>query len=353
MTPPDFTVTLTDRGADTVVVVAGELDMLTAPDLAATLEGVVGTGDVVVDLSGVTFIDSTALQTVMRAERVLGGAGRSLRLEKASSIVLRVLDLTGLTHHFDQSVRRRDSPAPRADADSTRDALRAILNDLALRLLTESSLRGDLDRLIRLTCDTIPPCCAASIAVIIDGRPSTVAVNDHVALELDLAQYEHREGPCLDALHGRPIRVDVLATDERFTHFARGVADHRVNSVLSMPITRHDDVIGTLNLYADDVNAFGDADADTARVAAAQAAHAIVRSEFAAGAHELRDRLQAAYDGAALTARAEGILIALHACSSDQARHMLENATAATGSTLVATAQRVLDAAGGAPPPPS
>ena len=40
VTPPDFTVTLTDRGPDVVVVVAGELDMLTTPDLVATLEGV-------------------------------------------------------------------------------------------------------------------------------------------------------------------------------------------------------------------------------------------------------------------------------------------------------------------------
>ena len=212
-------------------------------------------------------------------------------------------------------------------------------------------MRADLDRLVRLTCETIAPCGAASIALVIDGRPSTVAVNDRVALELDFVQYEQHEGPCLDALHGQPVRVDVLAADERFTHFARGATSYGVNSVLSMPITRHDDVIGTLNLYAHDANAFGDDDTDAARIAVAQAAHAITRSDFAAGAHQLRDRLQATYDEATLTARAEGILIALHDCSSEQARQLLANATAATGSTLVATAHRILDAARGASPP--
>ena len=71
MTASDLTVTVTvaDRGPDIEVVVVGELDMLSATDLAATLQGAAGTRDVVVDLAGVTFIDSIALGDLMRAER--------------------------------------------------------------------------------------------------------------------------------------------------------------------------------------------------------------------------------------------------------------------------------------------
>jgi anti-anti-sigma factor len=351
MTPPDFTITTTDTGPDITVAVGGELDMLTAPLLAAALDAALGPArDVAVDLAGVTFIDSIALQALMRAERAVTAAGRSLRLGDRSAVVDRALQLTGLAHHFDRAVPA-PIPASASSSGSTEGALRSVLHELSVQLLTERSLRGDLERLARLACDTIAPCRAASIALLVDGRPSTVAVNDHLALELDMAQYAHEEGPCLDALGGQPIRVDVLATDERFAHFAHGVADHHVNSVLSMPVTRNDDVIGTLNLYADAANAFGHDDAHIARIAATQAAHAIARSDIAASSRELRDRLQAAYDEATLAARAEGVLMSLHDCSAEQARQLLANATTASATSLVATAQRVLDAARGDRPP--
>jgi hypothetical protein len=41
---------------------------------------------------------------------------------------------------------------------------------------------------------------------------------------------------------GRPIGVDIVTADERSTHLARGGADHRINSVLSIPIAHRDDI---------------------------------------------------------------------------------------------------------------
>ena len=213
-----------------------------------------------------------------------------------------------------------------------------------------SRSRGDLERLIRFTCTAIPACDAASIALLIDGQPSTVAVTEHVALELDIAQYDNDEGPCLDALHGHPIRVDLLDRDERFNHFAQGAASHAVNSVLSIPINHRDDIVGTLNLYARAANAFDDDDTVTAQIAATQAANAIVRSDIVAAGHRLRDQLQAVYDEATLTARAQGVLIGIEHCSAEQAQHLLTHAANATGTSLAATAQRILDAARDQPP---
>ena len=215
-----------------------------------------------------------------------------------------------------------------------RDALRAILHDLALRLLTESSLRADLDRLVRLTVRNhcaMPARRASpwSSTVVRPPSPSTTGSPSSSTS----SKYEQHEGPCLDALHGQPVRVDVLAADERFTHFARGATDPRRQQRpvdADHPPRRRHRHAQPLRRRRQRVR---DDDTDAARIAVAQAAHAIDRSDFAAGAHQLRDRLQATYDEATLTARAEGILIALHDCSSEQARQLLANATAATGST--------------------
>ena len=220
--------------------------------------------------------------------------------------------------------------------------LQDVLAALALALFTERTLKADLERLARLSCQLIPGCSSGSVALLIDGDPTTVAVSDHVAFELDVVQYEQSEGPCLAALGGRMVRVGVLAADERFPHFAVGAADQRIASVLSTPIHHEGAVVGTLNLYSQETHGFDERAEDVARVITAEAANAIVRSEVYATAHELRQRLQRSHDEAVQVAAAEDVLVALHGCSDEQARGLLEHATAATGDRLVDVARRIL-----------
>jgi len=346
MTTDDFTISVNDTDDGVEIAVGGELDILTTPQLRAALERAAGQRrHVVLDLAEVTFIDSTALHALLNAERALAAGGRQLRLENPSPIVTRALTLAGLAGHFDASARP-DAPAPTAaHPPPTEAALGTILQDMALLLLTEGSLRADLGRLIQFACDTMPSCDLASVALLIDGHPSTVAASGHVAVELDIAQYDSAEGPCLEALHGAPVRVDVLDADDRFTHFASGAADHRIHSVLSIPVIHRADVVGTLNFYAHAANAFDDVDATVAQIAASQVAHAIVRSDVVAAAHQLRDRLQVLYDEATVAGRAQGVLSALHNCSAEQAHRLLASVTTASATTLTATARRIADIA--------
>jgi anti-sigma B factor antagonist len=84
-------------GADARLVVArGELDFYSSPafraDLLAALEAV---ETVVVDLTEVTFIDSTALGTLVGAARRLRGRGR-LAIACGDPHVARTLELTGI-----------------------------------------------------------------------------------------------------------------------------------------------------------------------------------------------------------------------------------------------------------------
>jgi GAF domain-containing protein len=222
--------------------------------------------------------------------------------------------------------------------------LSQTLTSLAVALLNDISLKADLERLCRVTCRLIEHCSGASVSMLVEGEPTTVAVTDRVSLELDLAQYDGGDGPCIAALGGEMIRIGYLAKDERFPHFARGAADRRVQSVLSTPAIDHGHVVGSLNVYSHHVDAFDDRAHDTALVMAAEVAHALVRSAVLGTAHTTRDRLQEQHDEATLVARAQGVLMALHDCSVAQAHDLIRNAANTNAEQLRATAERILAA---------
>ncbi len=86
----------------TVVRVAGEIDVYTAPQLREHLDHEIegGTHDLVVDLSGVTFMDSTGLGVLVgRLKQVRLNDG-SMRLVCAHDRVLKVFVITGLDKVF-------------------------------------------------------------------------------------------------------------------------------------------------------------------------------------------------------------------------------------------------------------
>ena len=80
------------RDGDTITV-AGELDLATAPELRAVLDGVNGTDTVTVDLDTTTFVDSQGLATLTAAKQHLEGR---LRIVNARDNVRRVFEITNL-----------------------------------------------------------------------------------------------------------------------------------------------------------------------------------------------------------------------------------------------------------------
>jgi anti-sigma B factor antagonist len=92
---------VTGDGISTVSVV-GEIDIATAPTLREILESTIDSGIhiVVVDLLGVTFIDSTALGVLIGALKRCNEAGGSMRIAVADPRVLKVFEITGLTDLF-------------------------------------------------------------------------------------------------------------------------------------------------------------------------------------------------------------------------------------------------------------
>lgn len=80
------------------LVVSGELDLASAPRLASALDRQVASGqqDVVVDLSGLAFCDSSGLSVLVDTHRNLRAVGRRLVLRHPSARVQKLLAATKL-----------------------------------------------------------------------------------------------------------------------------------------------------------------------------------------------------------------------------------------------------------------
>ena len=86
---------------DASLVVRGEVDMATAPQLRDVLSGLVDDGArrITLDCRGLEFLDSSGIGVLLAVRSRLGDDG-SLTLEAPPSHVRKVLDLTGVTEHI-------------------------------------------------------------------------------------------------------------------------------------------------------------------------------------------------------------------------------------------------------------
>jgi anti-anti-sigma factor len=96
-----------------LISVSGELDIAAAPELSTVLLMAAGSPGslVVLDLSGVEFIDSTALGTILKAGGEVESSGKRLRVVCADGPVRRLLEMTNLTNRFQLCPTRDDALA--------------------------------------------------------------------------------------------------------------------------------------------------------------------------------------------------------------------------------------------------
>jgi anti-anti-sigma factor len=82
--------------------VSGEVDAHSAESFAAALEAAGGDpASIVLDLSGVTFMDSSGLLVLVAAQQRSDAGGPGVVLRSPSHQIVRLLDLAGLAETFD------------------------------------------------------------------------------------------------------------------------------------------------------------------------------------------------------------------------------------------------------------
>ena len=96
---PDFELVVTTDGDHTIVAIWGELDIATAPVLRDRLFSLLSGGSthLVLDLAGMTFIDSRGLGAFIGAARDVRAAGGELDLVHPRPAVRRVIEISGMS----------------------------------------------------------------------------------------------------------------------------------------------------------------------------------------------------------------------------------------------------------------
>ena len=100
--PTGFSISTSDRGGRAVVLVRGELDLATAPELEQVVTEHLDAGEeVVVDLRELEFMDSTGLRVIVSADGRAREEDRSLRLVRGPEAVQRIFRVTRLDERLE------------------------------------------------------------------------------------------------------------------------------------------------------------------------------------------------------------------------------------------------------------
>jgi anti-anti-sigma factor len=96
--------------------VSGEIDMASAPELLATLRTaeVPRGGTLLLDLAGVTFMDSTGIGALIEAHQQREATGVALSLVEVPPLIGKMLHITGVDEYLDASPKADGRVAPEA-----------------------------------------------------------------------------------------------------------------------------------------------------------------------------------------------------------------------------------------------
>jgi anti-anti-sigma factor len=104
-TPPEeFSITADERGGRLHLALRGELDLATAPELERLLDEHLGGGDeVVVDLRGLEFMDSSGVRVLVAGHAHAGREGTRMVIVRPppDSAVAKIIEVSGLDGELD------------------------------------------------------------------------------------------------------------------------------------------------------------------------------------------------------------------------------------------------------------
>jgi anti-anti-sigma factor len=98
----EFQISVSAEPACTMVTVAGECDLHTGRQLRDVLTSEISRGArrMILDLSGLSFMDSTGMQVLLSVRTVLSVRGGTLSLVAPQPVVARILELTGADQYL-------------------------------------------------------------------------------------------------------------------------------------------------------------------------------------------------------------------------------------------------------------
>ena len=212
-----------------------------------------------------------------------------------------------------------------------------FFSQMALDLHDEPTAERTIERIadyarIATSCDD-----AGIMLVHARNQIETAAATSQRVGESHNLQIVHDEGPCLDAIEGEAIYQSCdVGNDPRWLKWGPSVAELGIRSVLSVRLETRARRYGSLNLYADRVDAFDEDDVAVATIFVRHAAVAL------ANAHN-EEGLQVAIDARKLIGQAQGILMERFDIDADRAFDFLRRQSQAHNVKLRYVAEWVVE----------
>jgi GAF domain-containing protein len=199
---------------------------------------------------------------------------------------------------------------------------------LAQFLVSETTVQQALQQLVELSAEAVPVASYAGMSLLVEDRVETSVYSDLEVLEIDQAQYDAGEGPCLQSFRDSEVyEVPSTDSDQRWPQFSRAAAERGIRSTLSLPLVAGQSAMGALNFYADREDAFADRDRQIAHSFATHSAAVLANVQAYADAQQLSEQLQEALRSRAAIEQAKGILMGAVDVDADAAFDMLRLAS--------------------------
>jgi GAF domain-containing protein len=248
-----------------------------------------------------------------------------------------------------EDVDRGGPSEEKAEADLA--DLQGSLGELAALVTDSLTLEDLLAQVARFAVGAIPGADGAGVTLLKVDRPDNMvdalAASHPFVAEIDKIQYTTvQEGPCITAaLERRTVRSGSLGGDRLWTRFGPRVSRLGIHSALSLPLLLPDQVVGAINVYAREKDAFGDHAAELGELFAAPAAVAVHNAQILAQARTLASQLQTALSSRPVIDQAIGILRGRSGASAEEAFAKLRKMSQTDNVKLIDVARKLVDEA--------
>ncbi len=350
-------------GAQAVLAVEGEVDLISAPQLGVFFDAVTASGypSVVLDLTGLDSIDAAGLTVIVSAASSLVASGGQLTIRTSLSEIAWVLDTSWLAAMINLELTgpngetRPDQAAP-ASATSLRVALPGATRHLSgiTPIPTDGRvLVGALSLVVALARALVNRADGASVTLRQHGRLSTVAASDQTILDMDAEQYAAGEGPCIDAANvGRSFHAEALDIEQRWPSFTPKARALGIRAVLSSPLLAGDGPVGALNIYSRTARAFEAHEQELATVFATEASAILTAADADLTDDQTANRIKRALRMREIIAEAQGIIMEREDIGENEAFDVMRHASQSSGKPLSEGAREVVDSTRRKPPGP-
>ena len=205
----------------------------------------------------------------------------------------------------------------------------ALLRELSRVTLVDRTLTEVLTEIVAIASRQVPGAESTSITLLRGEKAFTAAHHGEMALAADELQYARGYGPCMDAGRGGVmLRIDDMRTEVRWPDYVATVQETGVRSSLSVPLPYQGSIIGALNIYSTQPEAFAtpaalEAGLETAEVVAIAVANADAHWQVS----EQARNMGLAMESRAVIEQAKGVLMAQRHVTAEQAFEILREAS--------------------------